>query len=78
MGDYVKRSDVLERFTFEYGDRIPEVCNNGEVNTISFRDAKAVIRCVPDADVAQVVHGRWIQARCGLEHPPHAADWTLQ
>lgn len=61
MEDYVNRSDVLERFTFEHGDRIPEVREDGKDNTISFRDAKAVIRCVPSADVAPVVHARWVE-----------------
>lgn len=65
MGDYVKRSDILERFTFEHGDRIPEVCEDGKDNTISFRDAKAVIRSLPAADVAPVVHARWIVKKVG-------------
>lgn len=59
MDGYIKRSSIMDRFTFENGDTIPEECENDEVNTISFADAKRIIREIPLEDVAPVVHGKW-------------------
>lgn len=56
--DYVKRGDVLSRFTYYQGDRIPEVDVDGFPTIITFRDAKRVIREVPATDVRPVVHAR--------------------
>ena len=57
--DYLRRGDVLSRFTYYQGDRIPEVDVDNHQTTISFRDAKRVIREVSAADVRQVVHAWW-------------------
>lgn len=59
MNDYLKRGDVLGRFTYYQGDRIPEVDVDNFPTTITFRDAKRVIREVSAADARPVVHARW-------------------
>lgn len=59
MSDYLKRGDVLSRFTYYQGDRIPEVDVDNFPTTITFRDAKRVIREVPAADARPVVRARW-------------------
>lgn len=61
MSEYIKREDVLCRFTFEHGDRIPEVDIDNFSNSVSIKDIKCVIRAVPAADVAPVRHGKWIK-----------------
>lgn len=58
MSDYIKRSDALDRFTYEHGDLIPEVLKHGEPNEIAVRDIKAALRSVPASDVAPVVRCR--------------------
>lgn len=60
MDDYIKRSDALDAFTYEQGDRIPEVGSHGEQNEIWVRDVKAKLRSIRAADVAPVVHGKWL------------------
>lgn len=57
MDDYIKRSDALDAFTYEQGDRIPEVGSHGEQNEIWVRDVKAKLRSIRAADVVPVVHG---------------------
>lgn len=58
--DYLRRGDVLSRFTYYQGDRIPEVDVDNFPTTITFRDAKRVIREVSAADVRPVVHAWWV------------------
>lgn len=60
MTEYIDRSIVISRFSFYKGDRIPEKDIDGFPNTIAFRDVKSIIRSIPAADVAPVVHGKWI------------------
>ena len=57
--DYISRKEALKRFTFYNGDRIPEKDIDGFTNTISYRDAKSVIRSIPSEDVRPVVYGEW-------------------
>ena len=57
--DYISRKEALSRFIFDKGDRIPEKDVDGFTNTISFKDAKSIIRSIPSADVRPVVHGEW-------------------
>lgn len=54
--DYISRKEALSRFSFYQGDRIPEKDIDGFDNTISFKDAKAVIRSISSADVRPVVY----------------------
>lgn len=61
MTEYIDRSIVISRFSFYKGDRIPEKDIDGFPNTIAFRDVKSIIRSIPAADVAPVVHGKWIK-----------------
>lgn len=57
--DYISRKEALSRFSFYQGDRIPEKDIDGFDNTISFKDAKAVIRSISPAEVRPVVYGEW-------------------
>lgn len=61
MNDYIKRSDALDRFTYEHGELIPEVLENGSENTVGVKDVKSVLRSIPAADVAPVVHAEWVK-----------------
>ena len=60
MAEYIERKQALDRFTYEKGDMIPEALETGEENTVSIKSVKAVLRSLPAADVALVVHGHWI------------------
>lgn len=60
MADYIERNQALDRFTYENGDMIPETLETGAENTVSIKTVKAVLRSLPAADVAPVVHGHWI------------------
>lgn len=59
MAEYIKREDVLYRFTFEHGDRIPEVDENNYPNTITIKEIKHIISDIPAANVAPVRQGEW-------------------
>lgn len=61
MAEYIDREAALDCFTYESGDMIPETLETGEENTISVKTVKAVLRSIPAADVAPVVHGEWQQ-----------------
>lgn len=61
MAEYIDKAEALSRFSFYNGDRIPERDVEGFQNTITFHDAKAVIRSIRAADVRPVVRGRWIE-----------------
>lgn len=61
MGEYIDKAEALSRFSFYNGDKIPERDVDGFPNTITFHDAKAVIRSIRPADVRPVVRGRWIE-----------------
>ena len=57
MDEYVKRKAVIDLITRRYEN--PEICTQ-EINSI------------PAADVAPVVHGRWIHDGCRIEG---GIDW---
>lgn len=61
MAEYIDKAEALSRFSFYNGDRIPERDVDGFPNTITFHDAKAVIRSIRPADVRPVVRGRWVK-----------------
>lgn len=67
MAEYIKREDVLHRFTFEHGDYIPEVDVDNFPNMVSVKDIRRVIMELPAANVVEVKHGRWIKKHrhCG-------------
>lgn len=59
--DAISRAGLLSRFTFEHGDRIPEVdCDNFPV-TVSIKDVKRIIMDAPTIP-PPVVHGRWVNS----------------
>ena len=60
MNEYIDKAEALSRFSFYNGDRIPEKDIDGFPNTITFHDAKMVIRSIRPADVLPVIHGRWV------------------
>lgn len=62
MNDYISRKEALKVFSVYKGVRIPEKDVDGFTNTISYRDAKSLIRSIPVADVRPVVHGEWEMA----------------
>lgn len=49
MDEYIKREAVIDLITRRYEN--PEICTQ-EINSI------------PAADVAPVVHGRWVDSKC--------------
>lgn len=49
MDEYIKRKTVIDLITRRYEN--PEICTQ-EINSI------------PAADVAPVVHGRWVDGKC--------------
>ena len=62
MSDYIKREDALQRFTFEQGNRIPEVDVDNFPITITIKDIKRILRELAAADVAEVRRGTWMSA----------------
>lgn len=83
--DYISRKETLSRFTFYNGDIIPEKDVDGFTNTISFKDAKSVIRSIPSADVRPVVYGEWritsgqienaVCSCCGVHFQAYYSDY---
>lgn len=61
MAEYIEREALLRRLIFENGNRIPEVNVDNFPTTVTIRDVKKLIRDIPAADVAPVVHGRWMK-----------------
>lgn len=61
MAEYIKREDVMKRFTFEHGCRIPEVDIDNFPNCVAIKDIKRVLREIPAADVAEVKRGKWVE-----------------
>jgi hypothetical protein len=61
VAEHIDKAEALSRFSFYNGDRIPERDVDGFQNTITFHDAKAVIRSIRPADVRPVVRGRWVK-----------------
>lgn len=57
MTEYIEREALLSKLTFENGRRIPEVDVDNFPTTVAIRDVKKLIRELPAADVAPVVHG---------------------
>lgn len=67
MSEYIDKAEALSRFSFYNGDRIPEKDVDGFPNTITFHDAKMVIRSIRPADVRAVVRGHWDKdERCSV------------
>lgn len=61
MDDYISRKEAIERFVFEHGDYIPETNFDGSPVTACVKDIKQVLRSIPSADVAPVVHAKWVK-----------------
>lgn len=59
-GIYIKRATALDCFSFEKGDAIPEIAEDGNPNLVSIRDIKSVLRSIPAADAEPIRHGQWI------------------
>lgn len=57
---YINLASALERFSFEKGERIPEVLKNGKPNTITFREVKEILKSLPEAKVKPEVCAYWI------------------
>ena len=57
MSEYIRREDALDAFGEEYVPRTD--FERGMVSQMSCDKEK--IKALPSADVAQVVHGRWIK-----------------
>lgn len=73
-GDYIERAVALDRFSFEGGDAIPELNEDGDPNLVAIGDIKNTLRSIPSADAAAVQHGywtwsprycKWICSECG-------------
>lgn len=59
VSEYIDKAEAISRFSFYNGDRITERDVDGFPNTITFHDAKMVIRSIRPADVRPVVRGQW-------------------
>lgn len=70
MAEYIERAKAVDRFTFEQGDYIPEKLIDGYDNVVAVRTIKRVLREIPAADVAPVVHGEWV-------YDQNATDWGI-
>ena len=55
MAEYIKREAVIDRLK-----RNLDACNPGSFSELCYRDAIETVKCFPAADVAPVVHGRWV------------------
>lgn len=55
MDEYIKREAVIDRLK-----RNLDACNPGSFSELCYRDAIETVKCFPAADVAPVVHGRWV------------------
>lgn len=71
MAEYIDKAEALSRFSFYNGDRIPERDVDGFQNTITFHDAKAVIRSIRPADVRPVEQLRGYCFACKHYTPYH-------
>lgn len=78
MSEYIDKAEAISRFSFYNVDRIPERDVDGFPNTITFHDAKMVVRSIRPADVRPVVHGHWVHlsgcdmcSKCGYHTGKH-------
>lgn len=55
MAEYIKREAVIDRLK-----RNLDACNPDSFSELCYRDAIETVKWFPAADVAPVVHGRWI------------------
>lgn len=67
MREYILKQEALNKFTFYQGDRIPEKDIDGFDTTISFKEAKRLVKSIPPADVLPVVRGEWIWDPNGMD-----------
>lgn len=59
MDEYITKEVVIQ--AFEWGDvDVFEDCGDGYISGFSREAIKNIINSIPAADVAPVVHGRWI------------------
>lgn len=60
MAEYIKRSAVFEQF----GNADADVCETDDFGGVDYgfgmKNIKELINAIPAADVAPVVHGKWI------------------
>lgn len=70
MAEYIERKALLSKLSFDNGHRIPEVDIDNFPVTVTISDIKKLIREIPAAHVAPVVHGQWIHdpASCHRVH----------
>lgn len=55
MAEYIEREELIARLK-----RNLDACNTGTIETLCFRGAIMIAQSLPAADVAPVVHGRWV------------------
>lgn len=70
MAEYIKREALITKF------KKMELGEHGLVERLFADGVYAVIAAFPAADVAQVVHGRWIDGKCsncGVDIPTNDA-----
>ena len=64
MAEYIKREAVLEAFENADAD-VYEDYGDGYVDWgFGRKNVRGVINAIPTADVAPVVHGRWVDGKC--------------
>lgn len=66
MAEYIEREKLLRAM----------VCDDSEganLFQVGIAAAKAIVSSAPTADVAPVVHGRWVKE---VYRDPYGADWT--
>nr|DAQ95645.1 MAG TPA: zinc-ribbon domain protein [Caudoviricetes sp.] len=69
MAEYIKRTAVFEQFDNADAD----VCETDDFGGVDYgfgmKNIKELINAIPAADVASVVHGRWIEDHDYLKCP---------
>lgn len=67
MAEYIAREAVIDRLK-----RNLDACNPDSFSELCYRDAIETVKRFPAADVATVVHGRWI-----LEREPNGKPYCF-
>lgn len=67
MAEYIERKIALSIREPSKSDRHYQTCNLDDVYGQGWDDALCCIESIPAADVAPVVHGRWVDAGRGIK-----------
>ena len=75
MAEYIEKEKVIERIDLSIKSWSADYNSNSPNMVRAYKDVKSRLESIPAADVAPVVHGRWIEdggyqvcSNCGEEH----------